>query len=196
MRYKLFLTFLLLFAFANPRIANAQSLQGDANGDGRVDGIDFALWLSHYNQNIGGSTNGDFNGSGKVDGVDYSIWLFNYGKTSTPTPTTHATNTPTPTRIPTTPPTSTPSTSGTPAVCYVKLAGYIYNMIPAVGNKLIDPNTGKTHTHSRGDFRCGTLTNPTDVTAVYLDKHGKLGCAQRVAPYIVTPPAPADPSCQ
>ena len=52
---------------------------GDANGDGRVDGIDYVIWLSHYNQNTSaGSSEGDFNSDGKVDGVDYVVWLQNY----------------------------------------------------------------------------------------------------------------------
>ncbi len=51
---------------------------GDANGDNKVDGVDYVVWLNHYNQNITGATSGDFNNSGKVDGVDYVIWLNNY----------------------------------------------------------------------------------------------------------------------
>ncbi len=53
---------------------------GDANGDNKVDGIDYVVWLNHYNQNISRPTNGDFNNSGKVDGVDYIIWVNGYGK--------------------------------------------------------------------------------------------------------------------
>lgn len=53
---------------------------GDANGDGKVDGIDYTIWLNHYNQSTTGPSNGDFNNSGKVDGIDYTIWLTNYGK--------------------------------------------------------------------------------------------------------------------
>jgi len=53
---------------------------GDANGDGKVDGVDYVIWLNHYGQTItGGYTIGDFNTSGKVDGVDYVVWLNNYG---------------------------------------------------------------------------------------------------------------------
>jgi len=56
-----------------------ESESGDANGDGRVDGIDYVIWLSHYNQNTSaGSSEGDFNSDGKVDGVDYVVWLQNY----------------------------------------------------------------------------------------------------------------------
>ncbi|KKQ46374.1 MAG: hypothetical protein US62_C0001G0017 [Candidatus Woesebacteria bacterium GW2011_GWA1_37_8] len=51
---------------------------GDANGDGKVDGADYVIWLNHYNQNVGGASNGDFNNNGRVDGADYVIWLTNY----------------------------------------------------------------------------------------------------------------------
>jgi len=54
------------------------SLSGDANGDGKVDGIDYVVWLSHYNQQVSGVQNGDFNSDNKVDGIDYVIWLQNY----------------------------------------------------------------------------------------------------------------------
>jgi hypothetical protein len=52
---------------------------GDANGDGRVDGLDYMIWLNHYGQaNAVGPTQGDFNLDSKVDGIDYVIWLNNY----------------------------------------------------------------------------------------------------------------------
>ncbi len=60
--------------------ATPSSKSGDANGDNKVDGVDYVVWLNHYNQNVTGATSGDFNNSGKVDGVDYVIWLNNYGK--------------------------------------------------------------------------------------------------------------------
>jgi hypothetical protein len=53
---------------------------GDANGDNKVDGIDYVIWLAHFGQSVSGANNGDFNGSGKVDGIDYVMWLGNYGK--------------------------------------------------------------------------------------------------------------------
>jgi len=56
---------------------------GDANGDDKVDGLDYVAWLNHYNQSATGAVNGDFNNSGKVDGLDYVIWLNNYNKTVT-----------------------------------------------------------------------------------------------------------------
>jgi len=52
---------------------------GDANGDNRVDELDYNIWYSHYNQPLSGISNGDFNGDSKVDGMDYSIWVNNYG---------------------------------------------------------------------------------------------------------------------
>jgi len=52
---------------------------GDANGDNKVDGIDYAIWLVHFGQLTNyGYRDGDFNGSGKVDGLDYAIWLVNF----------------------------------------------------------------------------------------------------------------------
>ncbi|KKS95567.1 MAG: hypothetical protein UV73_C0016G0013 [Candidatus Gottesmanbacteria bacterium GW2011_GWA2_43_14] len=53
---------------------------GDANGDNKVDGLDYVVWLNHYNQQATGAVNGDFNNSGKIDGLDYVIWLNNYNK--------------------------------------------------------------------------------------------------------------------
>ncbi|KKQ46373.1 MAG: hypothetical protein US62_C0001G0016 [Candidatus Woesebacteria bacterium GW2011_GWA1_37_8] len=53
-------------------------IPGDANGDGEVDGADYVIWLTHYNQNVTGPANGDFNNSGVVDGADYIIWLNNF----------------------------------------------------------------------------------------------------------------------
>ena len=52
---------------------------GDANGDGRVDGADYIIWLNHFNQNTStGFRDGDFDNSGRVDGADYVIWVNNY----------------------------------------------------------------------------------------------------------------------
>jgi hypothetical protein len=54
---------------------------GDANGDGKVDEADYAIWLAHYTQHIGGGASvGDFNTDGVVDGIDYTIWVNNFGK--------------------------------------------------------------------------------------------------------------------
>lgn len=52
---------------------------GDANGDGKVDGLDYVVWLGNYGANIaGGAIIGDFNEDQHVDGLDYVIWLNNY----------------------------------------------------------------------------------------------------------------------
>jgi hypothetical protein len=53
---------------------------GDANGDNKVDGIDYITWLTNYNTTTtSGASKGDFNKDGKVDGIDYITWLTNYG---------------------------------------------------------------------------------------------------------------------
>lgn len=81
-----------------------QGKAGDANGDGIVDGIDYVIWLIHYNQHVSNASNGDFDGNGIVDGIDYVIWLNNYGTKSQPTPTVVQV------------PTSTPKPSPAPCV--------------------------------------------------------------------------------
>jgi hypothetical protein len=331
---------------------HAQTLQGDANGDRKVDGIDFVVWLNHYNQTTtNGASFGDFNANGKVDGVDFVIWLNNYGKTATPTPT-HIAQTPTNTSAPT--PTPLPCVSGTTtwfgthftpqtgnfvikysatpqannitgvfaagpvtplsyndaAVlvrfnldgtiqafdgllyrasttvnytantqynfrifvnftgktysvfvtpqggvekevaqdfsfrstqsaatsieyftshsstaadafqlcgftiptysnsptplytptpipdCYVKVAGFVYNIKAIINILMTDETSSKTNTHVFSTLQCGTQSSPTDVTALYLEKHTPLGCWARIAPYSITKPAPPDPSCQ
>lgn len=85
----------------------------------------------------------------------------------------------------------------TPSGCFVTVNGYLYNMQPAVNNSVTDPTTGKKKTHSSNNFQCGTFNSPTNMTSVYLSKHKQtLGCGNRLAPYIYTPPAPTDPTCQ
>jgi MYXO-CTERM domain-containing protein len=50
---------------------------GDANGDGRVDGLDLAWWQIGYDP-LGQHANtwemGDWNGDGKIDGGDLALW--------------------------------------------------------------------------------------------------------------------------
>ncbi len=70
---------------ATPRPTNTitpqPAIPGDANGDSHVDGIDFVIWLSHYNKPTSNKAlDGDFNSDGFVDGIDFTIWLANYGK--------------------------------------------------------------------------------------------------------------------
>ena len=55
-------------------------IPGDANGDLHIDGLDYVVWLNHYNaQSVNGVADGDFDGNGTVDGLDYVVWLNNYG---------------------------------------------------------------------------------------------------------------------
>ncbi len=51
---------------------------GDANQDGKVDGLDYVIWLLNYNKQVASGTKGDYDGNGFVDGLDYVIWLSNY----------------------------------------------------------------------------------------------------------------------
>ena len=63
------------------------SIPGDANSDGKVDGIDYVIWLNMYLKSTQAlHKDGDFNSDGTVDGIDYVIWLNHYGLSS-PTPT-------------------------------------------------------------------------------------------------------------
>jgi len=118
---------------ATPPISSSQPLPGDANGDNKVDGVDFIIWLSFYDQTkAGGPSVGDFNQNGKVDGVDYVIWLENYGKvpsptnTHTPTPRPTATNTPRPSVSATATPTSTPTRTITNTPTPTTISGATY----------------------------------------------------------------------
>lgn len=77
--------FFMLFLGNYTSVSAQSGLVGDANGDLRVDGVDYIIWLQNYNANVTGPAKGDFNNSGKVDGVDYIAWLTNYGRTVTPT---------------------------------------------------------------------------------------------------------------
>ena len=52
---------------------------GDGNGDGRVDGADFIIWLTHFGQSTTRKNlDGDFDGNGTVQIADYRIWISNY----------------------------------------------------------------------------------------------------------------------
>jgi len=64
---------------ASPPSVTVAGKPGDANGDGKADGLDYVIWLNNYNKTVtNGSVSGDFDGNGKVDGLDYVIWLSNY----------------------------------------------------------------------------------------------------------------------
>lgn len=57
----------------------SQSILGDANNDGQVNGQDYVIWLIHYAAPAPvGPSDGDFNTDGQVNGQDYVIWLTHY----------------------------------------------------------------------------------------------------------------------
>lgn len=95
-----------------------------------------------------------------------------------------------------TPPSNSPPPPPTePLGCFVIVSGYKYNLQSIVGIGVTDQTSGKKKSHSSATFQCGTFSNPTNMTSTYLSKHSGLGCWQRIAPYIVTPPAPTDSTC-
>lgn len=52
---------------------------GDANGDGRVDDLDYVVWARYYGAtNATGVAQGDFNADKRTDDLDYVIWAKNY----------------------------------------------------------------------------------------------------------------------
>jgi len=54
------------------------NVPGDGNNDGKVDGQDFIIWLTHYGQNVSGANNGDYNGDNQITISDYLVWVNNY----------------------------------------------------------------------------------------------------------------------
>ncbi len=102
------------FEFGTSTTSPIPSVSGDANGDGKVDGLDYVIWLNHYNtQTANNGADGDFNVDQKVDGIDYIIWLNNYGVSTIPSPIPTATATASPTASPTATPTASPTASPT-----------------------------------------------------------------------------------
>ncbi|OGM57247.1 hypothetical protein A3A50_00530 [Candidatus Woesebacteria bacterium RIFCSPLOWO2_01_FULL_38_20] len=78
---RLVVTFTTSTVTPSPTGTSCISNNGDSNGDGRIDLIDFTTWLLHYNpQTIvtGGPAVGDFNCSKNVDLIDFTIWLLHY----------------------------------------------------------------------------------------------------------------------
>ena len=53
------------------------ALEGDANGDGNVDGQDFVIWNTYKFTDGTDWSSGDFNNDGRTDGQDYVIWNSN-----------------------------------------------------------------------------------------------------------------------
>lgn len=61
-----------------PILPTKNIIQGDANGDGKVDLTDLGVWKDEYVQN--GEGNADFNRDGKVDLADLGVWKDEYVK--------------------------------------------------------------------------------------------------------------------
>lgn len=66
-----------------PVIPCPRKPQGDANCDGKIDGIDYSIWLNSQcqpgaNQSCA-DLRADFNGDHKVNDDDYQIWFKNRG---------------------------------------------------------------------------------------------------------------------
>ncbi|MEM7682772.1 MAG: dockerin type I domain-containing protein [Planctomycetota bacterium] len=67
------------------RPLTATAVDGDANGDGNVDLLDFDILAGNFGVGpgaVGGETIGDFNGDGNVDLLDFDILAGNFGFTS------------------------------------------------------------------------------------------------------------------
>ena len=62
-----------VFSMYNPP-SPTSTVSADANGDGRVDGIDCVIWSKNYGRSLLGSTNGDFDNNGKVEMADFGVW--------------------------------------------------------------------------------------------------------------------------
>src|ERR1700677_2610961 len=57
------------------------TLLGDANLDGKVNGIDFNLLATNFNQAVtDGWDKGDFNYDGKVNGIDFNLLAENFNQ--------------------------------------------------------------------------------------------------------------------
>lgn len=61
----------------------ALTLEGDFNGDGVVDAIDYAVWRDNLGAAEGTLLAGNGDGSGIIDLGDHALWAANYGTTAT-----------------------------------------------------------------------------------------------------------------
>ena len=66
---------------ASGQIEILYTLLGDANLDGKVNGIDFNLMAADFNQAVtNGWDQGDFNYDGKVNGIDFNLMTANFNQ--------------------------------------------------------------------------------------------------------------------
>src|SRR5262249_30900256 len=56
------------------------TLLGDANLDGKVNGTDFAILATNFNQAVNGWDQGDFNYDGKANGSDFAPLASNFNQ--------------------------------------------------------------------------------------------------------------------
>ncbi|MEM6799055.1 MAG: DUF5060 domain-containing protein [Planctomycetota bacterium] len=71
-------------------------VSADFNGDGVVDGADYATWRNSLGQSVAPGAAGDANGDGLVDDADLAIWRQQFGKVFPAPSAAAAVNTPEP----------------------------------------------------------------------------------------------------
>jgi len=67
---------------ASGQIEVMYTLLGDANLDGKVNGIDFAILAANFNKAVGGWDQGDFNYDGAANGSDFALLAENFNQGS------------------------------------------------------------------------------------------------------------------
>jgi len=69
-----------VLGLASGQIEVAYTLLGDANLDGEVNGEDFTILASNFNQSVTGWDQGDFNYHGVVNGEDFTDLAANFNQ--------------------------------------------------------------------------------------------------------------------
>jgi hypothetical protein len=77
--YTVYVTSMYQWGTASNSTQFVVTVQGDANGDGTVDGSDFFILLHAWDTSPPSDSRADFNGDGVVDGSDFFILLQNWG---------------------------------------------------------------------------------------------------------------------
>ncbi|MEM6329127.1 MAG: sulfatase-like hydrolase/transferase [Planctomycetota bacterium] len=65
--------------YAADSVSLVVTVAGDYNGDGAVDGADYAVWRGALGQAVSPLTGADGNGDGQVTADDLDVWLENFG---------------------------------------------------------------------------------------------------------------------